>query len=58
LSAVAKALRVRYPDLKMVVAADNDTETEGNPGLTKARAAAKAVGGRVVIPLLTAAPQQ
>lgn len=58
LSAVAKALRAKYPDLKMVIAADNDTETEGNPGLTKARAAAKAVGGRVVIPLQTAAPQQ
>lgn len=57
LLSVAKALRAKYPELKLVIAADNDTETEGNPGLTKARAAAKAVNGRVVIPLQTAAPQ-
>jgi len=36
---VAKALRERFPDRKILVAADNDTKTKGNPGLTKAQEA-------------------
>jgi phage/plasmid primase-like uncharacterized protein len=47
---VAQALRQRFPDLPIIIAADNDTKTPGNPGMTKAAAAAKAVGGRVVAP--------
>lgn len=50
LPAVARALRAKYPAIDIVVVADNDAETEGNPGVTHAMAAARAVGGRVAIP--------
>ena len=50
LTAVAKALREKYPDQKIIVCADNDRFTLGNPGVTKAREAAAAVGGAVVVP--------
>lgn len=45
LQPAAMALRARYPALKLVIAADDDFQTAGNPGLTKATAAAQAVGG-------------
>ena len=47
---VARALRDKFPDLRFIVCADNDADTPGNPGLTHARAAARAVGGVVVAP--------
>lgn len=47
---VARALRAKFPALRLVVCADNDTGTPGNPGLTAARAAARAVGGCVAVP--------
>lgn len=47
---VAKALQAKYPGLALVIAADDDWQTEGNPGLTQAKAAALAVGGQVVKP--------
>lgn len=47
---VARALRAKFPRLQLVIAADNDTGTDGNPGLTAAIAAALAVGGRVAVP--------
>lgn len=50
LESVATALHRKYPDLVLIVAADDDHQTEGNPGMTKARAAALAVGGFVVAP--------
>ena len=50
LLAVAKVLRAKFPLLKLIVCADNDTSTAGNPGLTHAKAAARAVGGFVAIP--------
>lgn len=50
LEPVAMALHQRFPDLQIIIAADNDNNTPGNPGLTKARAAATAVGGTVVAP--------
>lgn len=43
LQPVAKALRQKFPHLVLVIAADNDTETPGNPGLRAAQAAAQAV---------------
>lgn len=46
---VARALRAKFPQARIVIAADNDLSA-GNPGLTKARAAAAAVGGTVAIP--------
>jgi len=54
LKPVAKALRRKWPNLKIILCADNDLDTKakgnGNPGLTKAREAAKAVGGMSVVP--------
>lgn len=50
LEPVARALRRKFPALPILLAADDDHATEGNPGLTAARAAALAVGGLVVVP--------
>ena len=50
LVAVAKALRMKFPAFKLIVCADNDFQTPGNPGVTHARAAAQAVGGFLAIP--------
>ncbi|QJP73396.1 DUF927 domain-containing protein [Burkholderia glumae] len=50
LHAVATALRGQYPDARIVVCADDDHTTKGNPGVTKARAAAEAVAGIVAVP--------
>jgi putative DNA primase/helicase len=50
LQAVALALRAKYPALKIIVAADDDHLTDGNPGMSKATAAAQAVGGLVAVP--------
>lgn len=51
LAAVAKALRGKFPRLRLLICADNDAATPGNPGLAAARAAAQAVGGRVAVPV-------
>ena len=50
LKPVALALRAKYPHLKIIIAADDDHQTTGNPGPTKARAAAQAVGALVAVP--------
>lgn len=50
LEPVARALRDKFPTARIVVCADNDKNTPGNPGVTYARAAARAVGGFVAIP--------
>lgn len=50
LVAVAEAIRQRYPDARLILCADNDTGTPGNPGLTKAKAAAQAVGAVLAHP--------
>jgi putative DNA primase/helicase len=50
LFAVSKGLRHKYPASTVVLCADDDYSTEGNPGLTKAREAALAVGGGVAVP--------
>ena len=48
---VAQAVRKRHPTAQIVLAADDDRMTPGNPGLTKAREAAAAVGGKVARPV-------
>ncbi len=50
LLAVARALREKFPRLRLIVCGDNDHATPGNPGLTKAREAARAVGGLLAFP--------
>lgn len=48
---VAEAIRAKVgPDTRIILAADDDHRTEGNPGVTKARDAARVVGGVVAIP--------
>ncbi len=47
---VAKKMRSIFPNFCLVLCADNDYETVGNPGLTKAIEAANAVKGIVAIP--------
>ncbi len=54
LGPVAVALRAKYPDLKIIIAVDDDHLTDGNPGLTKAMAAAQAVGGLLAVPTFPA----
>lgn len=54
LAAVALALRDKYPSLKIIIAADDDHLTEANPGMTKATAAAQAVGGLLAVPMFPA----
>jgi putative DNA primase/helicase len=50
LGPVARALRVKYPRLRLTLCADNDFKTPGNPGVTHARAAAVAVDGFLAVP--------
>lgn len=50
LTPVAKALHGKYPNQKIVVCADNDIQTLGNPGVKRAREAADAVGALLAVP--------
>lgn len=50
LLAVASKAREMWPMQELVLVADDDWQTPGNPGVTAARAAAEAVGGRLVVP--------
>jgi len=54
LQPVAMALRSKLPEQPMVIVADNDAATDGNPGITKAAAAALAVGARICWPTFEA----
>lgn len=54
LGAVAQALRDKYPALEIIIAADDDWRTDGNPGTTKATVAAQAVGGLLAVPTFPA----
>ncbi len=50
LLAVARKARELWPMQELVLVADDDWQTAGNPGVTKAREAAEAVGARLVVP--------
>jgi putative DNA primase/helicase len=50
LTATAQAMRARFPALPLILCADDDYRTEGNPGMTKAAEAARAVGGLLAVP--------
>ena len=50
LAAVAQAIRVLHPDKSIIMCADNDRHTTGNPGLTKATAAAKSIKAALAVP--------
>lgn len=50
LEPVARALREKLPDVRLILCADDDVATADNPGITKATEAARAVGGFVAVP--------
>lgn len=50
LLAVAKSLREKFAAREIIIAADNDAWTDGNPGLSKAREVALAVGAKLTAP--------
>lgn len=50
LKAVAEALQVLYPRQRIIIAADNDRASDGNPGVKAAAAAAKAIKATLAIP--------
>ena len=50
LKPVALALRARYPEQPILIAGDDDRQTNDNPGRTAANAAAAMVGGQVAFP--------
>ena len=58
---VAKALHEKFPDKPIVIAGDNDKHLEStqgyNPGRSKANEAAKAVGGKVILPVFAPGEQ-
>jgi putative DNA primase/helicase len=47
---VARAMRAKFPNSKILIAGDDDAATDGNPGATKAQEAAEAIGGLSVLP--------
>ncbi len=47
---VAEMARAIHSERGIIIAADNDVETDGNPGVTKATAAALAVDGFLAVP--------
>lgn len=50
---VAEMARAKYPDREIIVCADDDAKTKGNPGLTKATEAALAVKALLAVPRFT-----
>ncbi|MCL7419799.1 MAG: toprim domain-containing protein [Methylobacter sp.] len=50
LLAVGRIVRKHLADVKIIFCADNDLNTNNNPGLTKANEAAAAIGGFVAFP--------
>lgn len=50
LEPVAIAMRQKHPGLPIILCADDDAESVGNPGITKAKLAAQVIGGKVAIP--------
>ena len=50
LKPVAEAIRSLAPNRAIIIAADNDQFTDGNPGVAFAKAAAFAVGGFLAVP--------
>ena len=50
LEPVAKAMRRKLSGLPIILCADDDADTRGNPGLTKANHAALAIGAKVTVP--------
>ena len=54
LQAVADEFRRRYPDHQILICGDDDFKTSGNPGVTKATAAARTARASLVLPIFDA----
>ncbi len=50
LLSVAQAVRKKYSDSTIIICADDDYQTEANPGITAARTVAQAINGSLAIP--------
>jgi Uncharacterized protein conserved in bacteria len=50
LKSVTEVIRKKYPDANLIIAADDDHMTNGNPGLSKAKEAAIKFGGALAVP--------
>lgn len=50
LEPAARNLRDLHPDVQIIICADDDAATKGNPGITQATAAARAVGAKLAVP--------
>ncbi len=50
LMAVSKAMHAKRPHIPLILCADDDYRIDGNPGITKATEAARAVGGLLAVP--------
>jgi len=46
----ARAIRTKYPDIEIIIAADNDFMGKQNTGLIKGKEAAQAVNGKLIFP--------
>lgn len=46
---VAQSLRQKFPTIRIIICADNDVSTPGNPGVREARKAAAAIGGLIAV---------
>ncbi|MDQ2987111.1 MAG: DUF3631 domain-containing protein [Armatimonadota bacterium] len=46
----ARTLKKQYPETEIVICADDDWKTDGNPGLTKARQAARSTRSLLAVP--------
>jgi putative DNA primase/helicase len=57
LKAVAELARKQFPQRDIIIAGDNDLKTDGNPGKTKAEEAARAIGGKWVVPQFMDRPE-
>ncbi|MGE4556087.1 MAG: DUF3987 domain-containing protein [Desulfovibrionaceae bacterium] len=50
LISVARLAREKYPERMIIICADDDREVEGNPGISKATEAAKAIKAKLAVP--------
>ena len=50
LLSVAKQIKDKYPSAQIIICADDDFKSEGNPGLTAANKAASEINAKVAIP--------
>lgn len=57
LESVARALRGKFPGVRLTICADDDSATDGNPGMRYAEAAARAVRGYLAVPKFEAIPE-